>query len=229
VRVIGINGRHSWTANWISREFAAHHFYSLLLSAFRRTEESLSHVQAALQSDPLSLPINNFVGMMYFAARRYDQAIAASRKTLEMDLRFGLAHSVLGAALEAKGLSEEAAEEYLTALVVGQHAPEECDAIRRAYQKSGIRGLHEEDLHQSLRRWDGWHALAFDIGALQAGTGHVADSLDWLERACNAHSGRMIWLNSGTPFARISQYFDNLRSTPRFRELQQHLNFPVVD
>ena len=208
---------------------SAHHFYSLLLSAFRRTEESLSHVQAALQSDPLSLPINNFVGMMYFAARRYDQAIAASRKTLEMDLRFGLAHSVLGAALEAKGLSEEAAEEYLTALVVGQHAPEECDAMRRAYQKSGIRGLHEEDLHQSLRRWDGWHALAFDIGALQAGTGHVADSLDWLERACNAHSGRMIWLNSGTPFARISQYFDNLRSTPRFRELQQHLNFPVVD
>jgi tetratricopeptide (TPR) repeat protein len=193
------------------------------------TESDVSHVQAALQSDPLSLPINNFVGMMYFAARRYDQAITASRKTLEMDLRFGLAHSVRGAALEAKGVSEEAAEEYLTALVIGQHAPEECDAIRSAYLKSGIRGLHEEDLHQSLRRWDGWHALAFDIGALQAGTSHVADSLDWLERACNAHSGRMIWLNSGTPFAHISQYFDNLRSTPRFRKLQQHLNFPVVD
>jgi len=207
----------------------AHHFYSLLLSALRRTEESLSHVQAALQSDPLSLPINNFVGMMYFAARRYDQAIAASRKTLEMDFRFGLAHSVLGAALEAKGLSEEAAEEYLTALVVGQHASEECDAIRRAYQKSGIRGLHEEDLQQSLRRWDGWHALAFDIGALQAGTGHVADSLEWLERAYHAHSGRMIWLNSGTPFARISQYFDDLRSTPRFRDLQQRLNLPLLD
>jgi len=181
-----------------------------------------------LQSDPLSLPINNFVGMMYFAARRYDQAIAASRKTLEMDFRFGLAHSVLGAALEAKGLCEEAAEEYLTSLVVGQHAPEACNAIRRAYQQSGMHGLHEEDLQQSLRRWDGWHALAFDIGALQAGTGHVADSLDWLERAYQAHSG-MIWLNSGTPFARISQYFDNLRSAPRFRTLEHRLNFPVLD
>lgn len=204
----------------------AHHFYSLLLSALGRTEESLSHVQAALQSDPLSLPINNFVGMMYFAARQYDQAIAASRKTLEMDSRFGLAHSVLGAALEAKGLNEEAAEEYLTALAVGQHDPEECDAIRRAYQQNGIRGLHVEDLKQSLRRWDGWHGLAFEIGALQAGTDNVEDSLEWLERAYHARSGRMIWLNSGTPFARISQYFDNLRATPRFRELEQRLNLP---
>jgi tetratricopeptide (TPR) repeat protein len=166
---------------------------------------------------------------MYFAARQYDQAIAASRKTLEMEPRFGLAHSVLGAALEAKGLSEEAAEEYLTALTVGQHAPEECDAIRGAYLKSGIRGLHEEDLRQSLRRWDGWHGLAFDISALQAGIGKVSDSQEWLERAFHARSGRMIWLNSGTPFARISQYFDNLRDTARFRSLLQRMNLPLAD
>jgi serine/threonine protein kinase/Tfp pilus assembly protein PilF len=204
----------------------ARHLYSLLLSALRRTEESLAHIQAALQSDPLSLPINNFVGMMYFAARQYDQAIASSRKTLELEPRFGLAHSVLGAALEAKGLSEEAAEEYLTALTLGQHAPQECDAIRSAYRRNGIRGLHEEDLQQSVQRWDGWHGLAFDISALQAGIGQVSDSLNWLERAFLARSGRMVWLNSGTPFARISQCFDNLRDTGRFRSLLEDMNLP---
>jgi eukaryotic-like serine/threonine-protein kinase len=205
----------------------ARHFYSLLLAALRRTEDSLAQIHAALQGDPLSLPINNFVGMMYFAARQYDQSIAASRKTLEMDPGFGLAHSVLGAALEAKGLHEEAAEEYLTALVVGCHSPEECDAIRRGYQQRGILGLHEEDLNQCLGRWDGWHGLAFDISALQAGTGRIVDSLAWLERACDARSGRMAWLNSGTPSARIAQYFDNLRAEPRFLRILERVHLPI--
>jgi eukaryotic-like serine/threonine-protein kinase len=232
-----VQAAYDW--NWVAAESnyqralslnqslgTARHHYSLLLSALRRTEESLAHIQAALQSDPLSLPINNFVGMMYFAARQYDQAIASSRKTLELEPRFGLAHSVLGAALEAKGLSEEAAEEYLTALTLGQHAPQECDAIRSAYRRNGIRGLHEEDLRQSVQRWDGWHGLAFVISALQAGIGQVSDSLNWLERAFLARSGRMVWLNSGTPFARISQFFDNLRDTGRFRSLLEDMNLP---
>ena len=191
-------------------------------------EESLAQVHAGLEADPLSLPINNAVGMMYFAARQYDPAIAASRKTLEMDPGFGLAHSVLGASLEAKGLTEEAAEEYLTALVLGKHNREECDAIRRAYEQRGISGLHEEDLQQSIRRWNGWHGHSFDIGALQAGTGHVADSLDWLERCCDARSCRLIWLNSGTPNARIAQYFDNLRSEPRFSALLRRVHLPQL-
>ena len=205
----------------------AHHFSSLLLSAFRRTEESLARIQSALRSDPLSLPINNFVGMMHFAARQYDPAIAALRKTIEMDPGFGLAHSNLGATLEAKGLREEAAQEYLTALVVGRHKGEECDAIRSAYQQRGISGLHEEDLNYSLRKWDGWHGLTFDIGALHAGIGNLTESLDFLERACDARSGRLLWLNSGTPFCRIAQYFDNLRSQPRFLRLLDRVHLPV--
>ena len=206
----------------------AHHFYSVLLAACCRSEESLIEAHAALEADPLSLPINNLVGMMYFGARRYDPAIAAGRKTVEMDPGFGLGHSVLGAALEAKGLTEEAAEEYLTALVVGKHSPEACDAIRRAYEKRGISGLHEEDLQHCMRQWDGWHGLSFDIAALHAGTGHIADSLDWLDRCCDARSGRLTWLNSGTPFVRIAQYFDNLRREPRFEALLRRVHLPQV-
>ena len=204
----------------------AHHIYSMILANCRRNEEAVLHARAALEADPLSLPINNVVGMMYFAARQYDAAIAAARKTVEMDPGFGLARSVLGAALEAKGLTEEAAEEYLTALVVGKHSAEECDAIRRAYEQRGISGLHQEDLAQSIRRWNGWHGHSFDIAALQAGTGHIADSLDWLERCCDARSGRVIGLNTGTPFARIAQYFDNLRSEPRFQAVLHRVHLP---
>jgi serine/threonine protein kinase len=206
---------------------SAHHFYSLLLSANHRTKESLEHIYAAFHSDPLSLPINNFVGMMHFAARQYDPAITAQRRTVEMDPEFGLGHAVLGAALEAKGLADEAAEEYITSLIVGRHTRDDCDAIRSAYQSGGISGLHQEDLRQSIRRWNGWHGLAVDIGALHAGIGHVSESLHWLEGACDSRSGRLVWLNSGTPFSRIPQYFDNLRNEPRFLRLLDRVHLPI--
>jgi tetratricopeptide (TPR) repeat protein len=51
---------------------------------------------------PSISPTNNFVGIVHFGARQYDQSIAASRKTLELEPRFGLTRAVLGAALEAK-------------------------------------------------------------------------------------------------------------------------------
>jgi hypothetical protein len=128
--------------------------------------------------------------------------------------------------LEAKGLHKEAAEEYITSLIVGRHSPEECEAVRRAYEQGGISALHEEDLKQSLRRWDGWHGLAFDIAALHAGLDHIPDTLDWLERTCDARSGRLIWLNSGTPACRIAQSFDNLRSESRFQTLLGRVHLP---
>jgi len=205
----------------------AHHGFSLLLAAFRRSDESLAHIYSALRSDPLSLPINNFVGLMHFAARQYDPAIAALRKTIEMDAAFGLPHAVLGAALEAKGLQEEASEEYLTSLVVGHRSREECDSFRSAFRQRGMSGLHEQDLAFCLQKWDGWHSLTFDVAALCAGLGRVAESLDWLERACDARSGLLAWLNSGTPFSRIAQYFDNLRSESRFQRILDRVHLPV--
>jgi eukaryotic-like serine/threonine-protein kinase len=205
----------------------AHHFYAVLCSGLRRNDEAISQIKAALQCDPLSLPVNNFVGIVHFSARQYDQSIAASRKTLELEPRFGLTRAVLGAALEAKGEIEEAAEEYLISLSVGQHNSAECEAVRSAYRTGGIRALHEEDLRQSSRRWDGWHAHSFDIASLAAGLGHISDAQDWLDRAYQAHSGRLIWLNAGTPNARIAQYFDNMRHSPKFQSLLRNLNLPI--
>jgi len=205
----------------------AHHFYAASLAARQRNDESLAHIHAAFERDPLSLPIGNFVGMMHFAARQYDPAIGVLRKTLDMDPHFGLAHAVLGACLEAKGLDDEAADEYVTSLVVGNHPREECDALRNAYQRGGMRALHEQDLSHALQRWNGWHGSTADIASLYAGLGQINESLDWLERACDMRSGRLWCLNAGTPAARIAQYFDNLRSEPRFSRIMERVHLPV--
>ena len=134
---------------------------------------------------------------------------------------------MLGASLEAKGLLDEAAGEYLTSLEMGKRTVEEIGLIRGGYQRSGMLGLHEEDLNHMLRRWDGWHSMMFDIAALHAGLGHVSESLDLLEKACDARSGRLTWIRTGTPFARIPQYFDNLCDEPRFLRILDRLQLPV--
>jgi tetratricopeptide (TPR) repeat protein len=232
-----IQGMYDW--DWIAAEASlkrsfelistcthGHHFYSLLLSAHRRTDESLAHIHAALQMDPLSLPVNNFVGMMRFAARQFDPAITALRKTIEMDPNFGLAHSGLGACLEAKGLHDEATEEYVTSLRVGNRPREEYEAIRAAYEKAGMAGLHQQDLTYVLQRWNGWHASMVDIAGFHTGLGHPAEALDWLERACDVRSGRLVWLNSGMPGSRMAQYFDSLRSEPRFIRILERVQLP---
>jgi serine/threonine protein kinase len=204
-----------------------HHFYSLFLAAHLRTEEAVRHAYAALQIDPLSLPINNFVGLVHFAARQYEQAAAASRKTVEMDPNFGLAHAVLGGSLESQGKFEDAAKAYLASLEAGKRTAEEIEAIRKGYAENGMRGFHLEDLRHMLRRWDGWHGTMCDIAGLHAGLGHIPESLDLLEAACDLRSGRLLWLRVGTPSSRIAHHYDHLLAEPRFLRILERVGVPA--
>jgi len=87
-------------------------------------------------------------------------------------------------------------------------------------------GLHQQDLTYVLQRWNGWHASMVDIGGFHTGLGHPAEALDWLERACDVRSGRLVWLNSGMPGSRMAQYFDSLRSEPRFIRILERVQLP---
>ena len=56
--------------------------------------------------------INADLGMNYCYARRYDEAIAQLRKTLEMDPGYYYAHVNLGQVLAGKRAFDEAISEY---------------------------------------------------------------------------------------------------------------------
>ena len=67
-----------------------------------RFDQAIAEEKRALELDPLSLIINADLGWVYFNARRYDEAEAQVRKTLEMDANFFLAHFYLGCVLKSK-------------------------------------------------------------------------------------------------------------------------------
>src|SRR5437660_29694 len=83
----------------------AHHWYGgggplLALGQFDR---AIKEGKRAVELDPLSLINNADLGWLYFNARRYNEAEAQARKTLEMDSHFYLAHYYLGEVLKLKG------------------------------------------------------------------------------------------------------------------------------
>jgi tetratricopeptide (TPR) repeat protein len=85
----------------------AHHWYSEFLLMIGRDEQALAEIVKAQELDPLSPVINTTVGERLFYMRRYDDAIAQLRRTLETAPDFDAAHFVLGLCLEQKGMLQE--------------------------------------------------------------------------------------------------------------------------
>ena len=68
--------------------------------------------------DPLSLIISADMADVLFVARQYDESIRQSRKTLEMDPNFSVAHFELGQAYAQKRMYSEAIAELQRAIAL---------------------------------------------------------------------------------------------------------------
>ena len=197
----------------------AHHWYARFLGAAGRHEEALAEMKRAQELDPLSLIINNTIGLIYFWERRYDQAIEHYRRTLELDPSFVLAHSSLGSAYEQKGMHQEAVEEYLRAMALSGEKPEWIAELEKAYAVSGFPGYLQKRLEQlkELARREYIPPFAFAAG--YARLGDKEEALAWLERAYAERSRYMVLL-------KVTPALDPLRADPRFQELVRRMNFP---
>jgi tetratricopeptide (TPR) repeat protein len=90
----------------------AHHWYATYLTAMGRHEEAIAEGRLAQQLDPLSPIINLFIGVHFFFARRYEEALAHIRKTVVGEPAFVLARTFQAQAAAYVGNHDEA----LTAL-----------------------------------------------------------------------------------------------------------------
>jgi TolB-like protein/Tfp pilus assembly protein PilF len=197
----------------------AHHAYAALLAATGQKPEAIAASKRALEIDPLSIPINNMVGMMLAFAHRWDEAIEQYGKTIEMDPTVWLPHWNLGLALEEMEKHRDAIEEYLKASAFSGTSTEALAELRKAYEACGLRGFRQKQLEIDLARWKGWHLDTFHIAAHYARLNEIDDALAWLERAYEARSGGMVWMN-------LYPYFKNLYLHPRFQDMVRRVGLP---
>jgi TolB-like protein/DNA-binding winged helix-turn-helix (wHTH) protein/Flp pilus assembly protein TadD len=207
----------------------AHLFYSnCYLMPVGRISEAISENKKALDLDPLSLPINNFMAMTYMFAGDYEKAYQQFQHTIAMDPTFPLAHEYLAYFLIVSGRYEEGIVEKEKAELLSGSSPAsaaaEAATMRQALKKRGEKGFWQEKLarvENQLKRSKGRPISPGNIASLYALAGDKDKAFEWLDRAYKERDGMVITLLKRDPS------FKNLRDDPRFAQLLQRMGLPA--
>src|ERR1700723_469927 len=106
-----------------------HLFYSnCSLVPMGRKAQAIAENKRALEIDPLSLPINNFMAVTYVFAGDDGSAYRQFQRTIAMDPSFPLAHEYFSQFLASIGRYEEAIKEEEKSEVLSGSSPEEAAA-----------------------------------------------------------------------------------------------------
>ncbi|HEX2609899.1 MAG TPA: tetratricopeptide repeat protein [Gemmatimonadales bacterium] len=146
------------------------------------------------------------------------EAIAQSKKTLEIDPHFPRAHYWLGLAYEQKSMYDHAVAAFQEA-IKNSDFPIYVAAAGHAYAVAGRRaealkvlaGLKE----LSSRRY----VSAYHIATIHVGLGDPASAMQWLERAYQERSDGLVYLA-------VDPRWGGMRSDPRFAQLVRRVGLP---
>ncbi len=205
----------------------AHLFYSnCYLMPMGREAEAIVENQKALTLDPLSLPINNFMGMTYLFTGDYEKSYRQFQHTIELDPTFPLAHAYFAALLVAMDKYYQAIEEDERAEVLAGASPEtaaaEAAAMRKALKSGGERAFWQRDLELTLKQFNRGDrsVMASSVSAAYARVGDADKAFEWLEKAYEERDGQDITL------LKVDYSYRNLRGDPRLAAFQRRLGLP---
>jgi serine/threonine protein kinase/tetratricopeptide (TPR) repeat protein len=202
-RAISLNPNYATAREW----------YGLgPLSAMGEFDRAIAEEKRALELDPVSPIINADLGTVYTLARRYDDAIAQLRDTVEMNPQFYGGHRCLGWALELKGATGEAIAEYHKAFELSDD-PMMLAMLAHAEASIGKQNQAREILGQLTEEAKARYVPAYAFAVIYLALGEKDQALDWLGKAARDHDGFYINLIKVEPF------LDPLRGDPRFNKL----------
>jgi TolB-like protein len=193
--------------------------YGFYLASQGRLPEALESIQRGQQIDPLAAPRRHEVAMCYVWMRQYDQAIAESKKALELDPNFLNAYAELSKALAEKGMYDEAIAELRKAPNFLQGTPLFLGQLGYAHAMAGKR-VEAEKFVEELRDPARFrYGCAIGIASIQAALGEKEQAFEWLDKACAERHSRVIWV-------KVDPIWDNLRSDQRFAQLLKDMRLP---
>ena len=202
----------------------AHFFYSnSFLSPFGRHDEAIAELKTAIQLDPISPPIDSFLGRTYLWARRYPDALAQFQKCIQRFPNFPINHVRLAHLFTYIGRFEDAiAEETKARMLSGEDvraALNQEDALRAAYAARGERGYWEKTLefaqvgsNQTGAAEPEGYGTSYGMAILYARLGDKDRALDSLERAFTERELPMTEIG-------VEPALDPLRTDVRFQSL----------
>ncbi len=201
-----------------------HVFYAVYLNAIGDRAEAKKQFLLAQQLEPLSLPINTWLGMEYYYSKEYDKSIEQIKKSIDIDGSFANAHLMLGWPYLAKGMTGEAVTEFRITRDLAGDNPVAVAALIYALGRDGrsaeARSLMDTLLVKSGQRYISPHNLAIAY----LGVGDTAKFYRELERTVDE---RAFIVSVGV--LRVDPFFDFAHADPRFGAIFAKTGLPSLE
>lgn len=193
-----------------SNSASAHHWYALHLGEIGRFAEAMREIGSAEKLDSLDPGILSSKAKILCAARRYDEAIAQCRKTLDLEGNFGRAVSILAQAYVHNHKYPEgikAAQKYVELSKDSGWAKLE---LAYAYAAAGNKAESERIVNEVTSQPGPFSP--YDMATIYAAWRDPKGAINWLEKAIEGRSVDVIWI-------RVDPRLDPVRSDPHFTDL----------
>jgi TolB-like protein len=192
-------------------------WYAAFLAHMGRHNEAIEESGRALALDPISPIAHNNRAMLFFRARRYDEAIGAAREALELDPSFVNAiwwQSIAYAGNHDYSTSIMSFERVLSM----SHGPVFRALLGHVYALAGERRKALGTLEELKALSKEGYVSPVDFAIVYSGLSNADSAFEWLEIAWRARATRLLELPS--------MYFDNVRSDPRCSDLMKRMGIP---
>ena len=196
----------------------AHHQYGWLLTDMGRNAEARAEMGRAQQLDPLSLTIGVDSNVPYYLARDYDRSIEQSRKVLEFDPSFYLAHYTVGwASIQKRDFTTAFAE--LQKARSLENKPWIIGTLGYAYAVSGDKERAQAVLKELNQLAQHRRVTPFWLAMIYMALGDKNQAFQLLDVCYEERSPWLVWLKTDPAL-------DTLRSDPRYADLLRRMGLP---
>ena len=220
--------KYAWEYDWAGAEAElkraieldpnsgeAYDFYGLLLASLERYDEAIEVQRRAHELDPLAHRMD--IVTTFLRAGRYDEALRAVTRVLEIEPNLALAHLTLGWVHLLSGRPDEGIAAVEKAVSLSPDNTLYLAQLGQAYARVG----RTDEAREVLRRLEelsrGRYVSPYHLAYVHTGLGELDRAMDWLERAYEEWAGGIFGVKG-------SFLFTPLRSHPRFQALLGKLN-----
>ena len=193
-------------------------YYSWLLVLQGDIASAMAQVAAAQEIEPLSPLVNSGAGHTLYLARRYDEAVTACEKSLEIDPSFILGTHVIGMCRALQGRLPEALEYGERAVSMSGRAPFYLGVLGHYHARCGnherVRAILQELEAMAAARYVPPHCQSF----IYAGLNDLEQAFAWQAKAQD---------DGASPFYYVSPLIDNLKADPRHLEQMRAMGWQL--
>jgi TolB-like protein/Tfp pilus assembly protein PilF len=180
-------------------------------------DRAVLEITRARDIDPLSFLVNEDVCRTLYFARRFEQALAQCKATLEMDPELQRPLLRIGCIYSAMGEEAQAASTFIQFFQTFGEKPATLTALTKKAEESGLRGMWDAALQFTSK--DDQKQDPFGTASAYTYAGRKGEALTWLERAFDERSFGIAWLA-------VDPTFDSLHSESRYQVLAAKLRIP---